>query len=192
MAERAVPTPHDWQEGRRLRAGALARPGWPQHLSAAALGVTPGAVSQCQPVAHARPRGGRGGAAPPDLAGRAAQADARAARRRARPPRPGRGGLRLPRRRVDGPARGVAHRGPRRGAVPPGPRQPAGARPRLDAAEAPPAGNPTRRGGHPAVVGRALAAAQKGARRRGQTIVWVDESGFYLLPGRVRTYAPRG
>jgi transposase len=26
----------------------------------------------------------------------------------------------------------------------------------------------------------------------GQTIVWVDESGFYLLPARVRTYAPRG
>jgi transposase len=23
-------------------------------------------------------------------------------------------------------------------------------------------------------------------------VVWVDESGFYLLPGRVRTYAPRG
>jgi transposase len=23
-------------------------------------------------------------------------------------------------------------------------------------------------------------------------IVWVDESGFYLLPARVRTYAPRG
>src|SRR5262249_8456732 len=35
-------------------------------------------------------------------------------------------------------------------------------------------------------------AIYKGARRRGQTIVWVDESGFYLLPGRVRTYAPRG
>lgn len=26
----------------------------------------------------------------------------------------------------------------------------------------------------------------------GRTIVWVDEAGFYLLPGRVRTYAPRG
>jgi transposase len=42
------------------------------------------------------------------------------------------------------------------------------------------------------VVRRALASAQKGAAREGRTIVWVDESGFYLLPGCVRTYAPRG
>jgi transposase len=28
--------------------------------------------------------------------------------------------------------------------------------------------------------------------REGQTIVWVDEAGFYLLAGVVRTYAPRG
>src|SRR5262245_7083463 len=46
MAEQTFPTPHDWKEGRRLRAWALARRGWPQHLIAAALGVTPGAVSQ--------------------------------------------------------------------------------------------------------------------------------------------------
>ena len=39
---------------------------------------------------------------------------------------------------------------------------------------------------------RALAGAQKGAAAEGRTVVWVDESGFYLLPGRVRTYAPRG
>ena len=31
-----------------------------------------------------------------------------------------------------------------------------------------------------------------GAEQEGRTIVWVDESGFYLLPGAVRTYAPRG
>ncbi|MGH2366830.1 MAG: transposase [Chloroflexota bacterium] len=37
-----------------------------------------------------------------------------------------------------------------------------------------------------------MAGAQKGAAHEGRTIVWVDESGFYLLPGRVRTYAPRG
>jgi transposase len=46
MAREAFPTPHDWKEGRRLRAWALAQQGWPQHLIAAALGVTPGAVSQ--------------------------------------------------------------------------------------------------------------------------------------------------
>jgi transposase len=37
-----------------------------------------------------------------------------------------------------------------------------------------------------------VAGPQKGASDEGRTIVWVDESGFYLLPGCVRTYAPRG
>jgi transposase len=37
-----------------------------------------------------------------------------------------------------------------------------------------------------------LAGPKKGADQEGRTIVWVDESGFYLLPGAVRTYAPRG
>jgi transposase len=37
-----------------------------------------------------------------------------------------------------------------------------------------------------------LACAQKKARAEGRAIVFVDESGFYLLPGRVRTYAPCG
>src|SRR3712207_6247631 len=32
----------------------------------------------------------------------------------------------------------------------------------------------------------------KKAETEGRTIVWVDEAGFYLLPARVRTYAPRG
>ncbi len=30
------------------------------------------------------------------------------------------------------------------------------------------------------------------ARRERRTLVFTDESGFYLLPGKVRTYAPRG
>jgi transposase len=37
-----------------------------------------------------------------------------------------------------------------------------------------------------------VASAQKKARIEGRTIVFVDESGFYLLPGLVRTYAPCG
>jgi transposase len=42
-------------------------------------------------------------------------------------------------------------------------------------------------------VGRgALAGAQKGADDQRATIVWVDESAFYLLPLAVRTWAPRG
>jgi transposase len=40
------PTPHDWREGRRLRAWELAQAGWKQRTIAAALGVTEGAVSQ--------------------------------------------------------------------------------------------------------------------------------------------------
>ena len=37
-----------------------------------------------------------------------------------------------------------------------------------------------------------VAGTQKKARREGLTLVCVDESGFYLLPGLVRTYAPCG
>lgn len=59
MAQRRFPTPHDWKEGRRLRAGELAQQGWTQSASAAALGVTQGAVSQWLKRARA------GGAAAP-------------------------------------------------------------------------------------------------------------------------------
>jgi transposase len=30
------------------------------------------------------------------------------------------------------------------------------------------------------------------ARKEGRTLVFVDEAGFYLLPGKVRTYSPKG
>lgn len=33
---------------------------------------------------------------------------------------------------------------------------------------------------------------QERARNEGRTLVFVDESGFYLLPSKVRTYGPRG
>ena len=36
-----------------------------------------------------------------------------------------------------------------------------------------------------------MARDQKKAQAEGRTEVWVDESAFYLLPGLVRTYAPR-
>src|SRR5260370_17363335 len=39
-------TPTTWREGRRLRALALHEDGWTGRAIAAALGVTPGAVSQ--------------------------------------------------------------------------------------------------------------------------------------------------
>lgn len=37
-----------------------------------------------------------------------------------------------------------------------------------------------------------MADPQKKADAEGRTSVWVDEAGFYVLPARVRTYAPRG
>jgi transposase len=41
-----ISPPTDWREGRRLRAWELKQQGWTQQAIAAALGVTPGAVSQ--------------------------------------------------------------------------------------------------------------------------------------------------
>ena len=37
-----------------------------------------------------------------------------------------------------------------------------------------------------------MAPDQKKAVEEGRTVVFVDQSGFYLLPGKVRTYAPVG
>lgn len=37
-----------------------------------------------------------------------------------------------------------------------------------------------------------MAGAQKKAVEEERTIVWVDQSGFYLLPMAVRTWAPVG
>src|SRR5262249_50006648 len=49
-------TPLDWREGRRRRAWELKQQGWKQQDIAAALGVTPGAVSQW--LRRARESGG--------------------------------------------------------------------------------------------------------------------------------------
>jgi transposase len=46
MPKYHTPEPVDWREGRRLRAWELHQHGWKQKDIAAALGVTPGAVSQ--------------------------------------------------------------------------------------------------------------------------------------------------
>jgi transposase len=48
--------PRDWNEGRRLRAWELKQQGWKQAKIAAALGVSPGAVSQW--LTRARTEGG--------------------------------------------------------------------------------------------------------------------------------------
>lgn len=44
----------------------------------------------------------------------------------------------------------------------------------------------------PALEGRTLAGVEKKAAEEGRTIVFIDESGVYLLPIVVRTYAPCG
>lgn len=46
MPKQHTQEPVDWREGRRLRAWELHQHGWKQKDIAAALGVTPGAVSQ--------------------------------------------------------------------------------------------------------------------------------------------------
>ena len=46
MATTTLSPPRDWREARRLRAWELKQQGWQQRTIAAALGVTPGAVSQ--------------------------------------------------------------------------------------------------------------------------------------------------
>ena len=46
MLKQHTQEPVDWREGRRLRAWELHQQGWQQKAIAAALGVTPGAVSQ--------------------------------------------------------------------------------------------------------------------------------------------------
>jgi transposase len=62
----------------------------------------------------------------------------------------------------------------------------------LEPTKARTAGSPARRSGHCPLAGGDLAGDQKGARVQGQTILFLDESGFYPLPSVVRTYAPRG
>lgn len=46
MEQTKLKPPHDWREGRRLRAWELAQQGWSQRKIAEALGVSPGAVGQ--------------------------------------------------------------------------------------------------------------------------------------------------
>src|SRR5258708_4656873 len=143
------------------------------------------------PVDQARPRGRRrAGTAHAATAGRPREADGRAAR--ADPDAVGlwRAGVWVPRRCLDG----QAHRGGAlarlRSALPPRSCQSAAAPSGLEPAAAHSTSQPTRRGGHPSLARGALARHQKKAAEEGYTLVWGDESGFYLLPHAVRTSAP--
>ncbi len=145
-------------EWRRQRAWELSQQGWWQKDIAAALGVSCAAV--CQWLKRAREQGVE--ALRPQPRPRwAGQADVRAARADPGVVGPRGRGLRLPGRCLDGqPHRGgdLAHV---RRALPSRPCQPLAAPRRLESPAAHRAGDPTRRGGHSAVVRRALARFQK-------------------------------
>jgi transposase len=51
---------------------------------------------------------------------------------------------------------------------------------------------PARQSGHCPLAPGDVAGHQKGAQTQGQSIFFIDESGFYPLPSVVRTYAPVG
>src|SRR5918998_2530354 len=61
-----------------------------------------------------------------------------------------------------------------------------------ESAQAAAPGESEGRGGHRALEGTEVAFPQKRALKEGRTIVFADQSGFYLLPMVVRTYAPVG
>jgi transposase len=62
----------------------------------------------------------------------------------------------------------------------------------VDTPKTDPARQATQGSRNPALEGRTLACVEKKATEEGRTIVFIDESGVYLLPIVVRTYAPCG
>jgi transposase len=62
----------------------------------------------------------------------------------------------------------------------------------VEPAKARTAGPSARRGGYRPLAGGDLARSQKGAHAQGQTILFIDASGFYPVPSVVRTDAPAG
>ena len=61
---------------------------------------------------------------------------------------------------------------------------------RLQPAEASPAHCPAGRRSHQGVAGPALRGTEEKAIAEGRSILWTAESGFYLLPALLRTWAP--
>ena len=172
----------------RRRARELKHQGWKKTAIAAALGVTPGAVSQwlkrgrTQGVDALR-RHPAAGPTPRLTPEQRAQIPALLAPRRSRLGVRGRG--------LDLQAGGRGDPAHLWGVVP--------SRPCVQTAAAPGAQFPAASGScHPAqrrrdcrLVAGPLARSQKKATDEGRTIVWVNQSGFYLLPMAVRTWAPR-
>jgi hypothetical protein len=79
-----------------------------------------------------------------------------------------------------------------RGQLPSGSCEPFAQSFEAELAEAPTPGESEGRGGHRTLEGAQVAFSQKRAQKEGRTIAFADQSGFYLLPMVVRTYAPVG
>ena len=172
--------PHDGREGRRLRAWELHQHGWKQKDIAAALGVTPGAVSQWL-------QRGRSGALPPARPGSYTALVPRPTGGTPRALGPGSASVWFSGFRLDQQARRGRDQTLVWGHVPSRPCQPRAPQTGLERAETGRAGHAAGRGGHPGGVGRALAGAPKNAAVNAQASVWLDASGFYLLTAKVRT-----
>src|SRR5215210_4171524 len=78
------------------------------------------------------------------------------------------------------------------GQLPPGACESGGEGARTLLAKTTAQGSAAQRGGHRQLETKEMAIPQKGALKEGRTIVFCDQSGFYLLPTVVRTYAPMG
>jgi transposase len=180
----------DWREGRRLRAFELKERGWKQTHIADALGVTEGAVSQW--MKRAKEEGVEGlkhkpppGATPrlnekerAKLAELLAHHDAEAYGFRGKVWTCERVAELI--RREFGVRYHPAHVSRLVRAL------------GLSLQKACPPGRSARRGSHRTLERGSLARGEKGALMEDRTIVFCDESGFYLLPMVVRTYAPVG
>jgi|SRR5215212_1774527 len=179
----------DWREGRRLRAFELKQEGWSQQQIAEALGVSKGAVSQWmkrareggvealkrQPAPGALPRlSEEQRAKVPELLKRAPEAYGF------------RGEVWTCERVAISDPEGV------RGQLSSGAREPFAQSVEAEPAEAPTPGESEGQGGHRTLEREEVAFPQKKALKEGRTIVFADQSGFYLLPAVVRTYAPIG
>ncbi len=185
----------DWREGRRRRAWELKQQGWKQQDIAAALGVTEGAVSHW--LKRAREQGVEGLRRPPAPGPQPRLTPEQLAQLPALPRPAGvrSGSVRLPWAGVDVPAGGRSHPPHVWRQVSSSARQSALARRAPQRAAATHTGYPAQRNAthrrfRPG--GRSAGRRAKKARAEGRTIVWGDQSGFYLLPMAVRTWAPWG
>ena len=186
---KGLPTPSDWQEARRWQALALKQQGWQQQRIAQALGVTKGAVSQW--MARVREYGAAG---------------LRARLRSGAPPRLNGSELHLLPELLAKGAEAYGFRGEvwtcarigklieRVFGVTYHKAHVSRLLKRLAWTPQKPLERATQRNEDRIEYWRTTVweKMKKKARRERRTLVFVDESGFYLLPAVVRTYAPCG